>query len=73
MAGVAYAIAGGDGGADTEVEFGGRDDGFTGEVTATFCEDLIFDVEGGDAGAGVLLNGAGDVGWAAEAGAKKKG
>lgn len=33
---------------------------FAGEVTAAFAEDLVFDVEAGDACLDILLNGFGD-------------
>lgn len=54
------AVDGGAGGADAgEVGVVG-DDFFAGQVAAAFGEDLVFDVEAGDVGADVLLDGERD-------------
>ena len=52
----AGAVFGGFGGADAGEVDVEADDFFPGEVTATFGEDLVFDVEAGDVGADVLLD-----------------
>ncbi len=53
----ARVVDGGSGGADAgEVDVGG-DDFLAGEVAAAFGEDLVFEVEAGDVGADVLLDG----------------
>ncbi|KAL8933302.1 MAG: hypothetical protein Q9216_006428, partial [Gyalolechia sp. 2 TL-2023] len=58
-------VDGGAGGADAREEDVVRDDFFAREVAAAFGEELVFDVEGGDVGADVLVDGLvdGDGAW----------